>query len=136
MYICVDFDGTIVDHTFPSVGQPVPGAIEWMKTFIELGGKIILFTMRSDGKMQSGEVRSVLSEAIWYLKGNGIELFGVNRNPTQDEWTTNPKAYGHVYIDDAAAGCPMIHPEGFNRPCVDWSKIGPEIKARILELKA
>ena len=31
MYICIDFDGTIVDHKFPEIGQPVPGAIEWIK---------------------------------------------------------------------------------------------------------
>ncbi len=31
MYICVDFDGTIVDHRFPEIGPPVPGALDWMK---------------------------------------------------------------------------------------------------------
>jgi len=30
MYICVDFDGTIVEHEFPAIGLPVPGAVEKM----------------------------------------------------------------------------------------------------------
>jgi len=25
MYICIDFDGTIVDHRFPEIGPPAPG---------------------------------------------------------------------------------------------------------------
>lgn len=31
MYICVDFDGTLVDHRYPEIGKPVPGAIGWLK---------------------------------------------------------------------------------------------------------
>ena len=34
-------------------------------------------------------------------KPSGIELYGVNRVPTQG-WTKSPKAYGQAYIDDAA----------------------------------
>ena len=120
MYICIDFDGTIVDHAFPEIGKPVPGAIEWIKKLQEKGAKIILFTMRSDGQ-QYGDV---LTHAVDYLKQNGIELYGINRNPDQDSWTTSPKAYGQLYIDDAAVGCPMIHPIGFFLPCVDWSIAG------------
>jgi len=132
MYICVDFDGTIVDHAFPLIGKPVPEAVEWMKKFNELGARIILFTMRSDGQKQFGERQNVLADAVKYLKENGVELFGINRNPTQDRWTTSPKVYGQIYIDDAAFGCPMIHPDGFERPCVDWSKVGPAIKAILI----
>lgn len=120
MYICIDFDGTIVDHVFPGIGRPVPEAIEWIKKLQNKGAKIILFTMRSDGQQYG----NVLTQAVDYLKNNGVELYGVNRNPDQDSWTASPKAYGNLYIDDAAAGCPMIHPDGFHRPCVDWSVVG------------
>ena len=30
MYICVDFDGTVVDHRYPEIGEPVPAAIKWL----------------------------------------------------------------------------------------------------------
>ena len=38
------------------------------------------------------------------------------------------KAYGNVYVDDAAFGCPLMHPKGFARPCVDWEKVGPQLE--------
>ena len=98
-----------------------------MKKWQAKGAKIILFTMRSDGQ-QYGDV---LTQAVEYLKENDVELFGINRNPTQDEWTASPKAYGHVYVDDAAFGCPLHHPEGFRKKCVNWSQVGPWIESRI-----
>ena len=124
MYICVDFDGTIVDHQYPEIGKPVPAAIKWLKRIHQSGGKLILYTMRSDG----GTMGDVLSDAVNYLKSEGIELFGVNENPTQKSWTSSPKVYGEIYIDDAAFGCPLIHPKGFARPCVDWKKVGPQVE--------
>jgi hypothetical protein len=123
MYICIDFDGTIVDHRFPEVGPPVPGALQWLKRFQEAGAKLILFTMRSD----QGNGANALSLAVHYLENNGINLYGVNKNPTQVHWTSSPKAYGQLYIDDAAFGCPLIHPDGFHRPCVNWEIVGPGV---------
>ena len=104
MYICVDFDGTIVDHAFPDIGVPVPGAVEWMKRWVKAGAQIILFTIRSDNQ-KSGYV---LSAAVSYLEGNGVALHGVNHNPNQSSWSASPKAFGHIYVDDAAFGCPLI----------------------------
>ena len=127
MYICVDFDGTIVDHRFPEIGAPVPQALETIKKLQEGGHKIILFTMRSDSQKDG----DVLTQAVDFLKNNGIELYGINRNPDQYEWTSSPKAYGQIYIDDAAYGCPLIHPVGFARPCVDWSRVVENISILI-----
>ena len=127
MYICIDFDGTIVDHRFPAVGPPVPGALEWMVKFQKAGAKLILFTMRSDG----GKNSDALNQAVTYLKENGIHLYGVNKNPTQVLWTSSPKAYGQIYIDDAAFGCPLIQPVGFQRPCVDWEIVGPGVMEKL-----
>ncbi|HIF52376.1 MAG TPA: hypothetical protein EYQ42_12770 [Thiotrichaceae bacterium] len=128
MYICVDFDGTIVDHRYPEIGPPVDGAIYWIKQFQSLGAKIILFTMRSDNQSAG----NVLTEAVNYLESEGIKLFGINHNPDQSAWTTSPKAYGDIYIDDAAFGCPLIQPVKFQRSCVDWSSVGPEIEKKLL----
>ncbi len=129
MYVCVDFDGTIVDHLFPELGAPAPGAIKWLKRFAELDAKIILFTMRSDN-MSYG---NLLSEAVQYLQHEGITLFGINHNPAQDSWTSSPKAYANVYIDDAAVGCPTIHPRGFARACVNWNMVGPYVESMLLQ---
>jgi hypothetical protein len=129
MYICIDFDGTIVDHRFPDIGPPAPGALEWLERFQQAGAKLILFTMRSAG----GKHGDTLGAAVKYLADQGIKLYGVNKNPTQVHWTTSPKAYGQIYIDDSAFGCPLIQPDGFQRLCVDWDIVGPGVLARLQE---
>ena len=134
-FICVDFDGTIVDNRFPNIGTESPGAFLWLLKFQELGAKIILFTMRSDEPTDmSGNLlnRLVLTEAVEYIQSNGINLYGINENPSQASWTSSPKAHGDIYIDDLAVGCPIIQPEGFYRPCVDWSIVGPIVESVIL----
>jgi len=131
MYICVDFDGTVVDHRYPDIGEPVPGAIPWLQKLQHLGAKIILFTMRSN----RSEGLNLLQDAVQFLEANGVQLFGVNRNPDQDVWTSSPKAYGQVYVDDSAFGCPLIQPKGFGRPCVDWDIVGPQLERMLLRKK-
>ena len=108
--------------------EPVPGAVSWLQRLQRHGAKIILFTMRSN---RSADM-ALLQDAVQYMEENSIRLFGVNRNPDQDTWTTSPKAYADVYIDDAAFGCPLIQPKGFARPCVDWKKVGPHVEHMLL----
>ena len=128
MDICVDFDGTLVDHRYPGIGQPVPEAMEWLKKFQSYGARIILYTMRSD----SDQYGPTLTQAVNYVRAGGVTLYGINHNPDQDSWTKSPKAYANLYIDDAAVGCPLIQIEGFARPCVDWKKVGPYVEQLLL----
>jgi len=109
--VAVDFDGTIVTHEFPAIGYRVPNAVETLKRLNTAGVKVILWTMRSE---------SHLDAAVAYCEERGIELWGVNRNPEQGSWTMSPKAYAHVYIDDAALGCPLLTSPVSVRPFVDW----------------
>lgn len=114
MYIAVDFDGTCVTHEYPKVGKEI-GAIPVLKKIVSAGHKLILNTMRDTVELQ---------DAVTWFKVNGIPLFGVNNNPTQKRWTTSPKAYANLYIDDAALGCPLIvDPKISDRPFVDWEAI-------------
>lgn len=111
--IAIDFDGTIVAHRYPEIGEPVPYALETMRLMQENGYKLILYTMRSGQYLQ---------EAVDYLAAEGIRLWAVNENPTQKHWTDSPKVYAHIYIDDAALGCPLLEVED-DRPIVDWLEI-------------
>ena len=114
MYIAVDFDGTCVTHDYPRIGKEI-GATKVLKRLVEAGHKLILNTMRSGKELQ---------DAIHWFNKNGIELYGVNENPTQKRWTTSPKVYAHMYIDDAAFGCPLRNvPDFSDRPFVDWDSI-------------
>ena len=114
MIIAVDFDGTVVDHRYPEIGPVAPWAIETLKALIAQEHQLILFTMRSGHK---------LGEAIEWFETHDIPLWGIQYNPTQHRWSQSNKCYAQVYIDDAAFGCPLVHPEGFSRPCVDWVKV-------------
>ena len=118
MYIAIDFDGTCVTHDYPRIGKEI-GATKVLKRLVGAGHKLILNTMRSDKELQ---------DAVNWFKKNGIELYGVNENPTQKRWTNSPKVYAHMYIDDAALGCPLINaPELSNRPFVDWDSINRQL---------
>jgi hypothetical protein len=128
--IAVDFDGTIVDHCFPEIGEPVPKAFSWMKRWQELGANLILWTMRSDDRLGDGKENGpVLTEAVEFCRQNGVEFWAVNDNPQQASWTRSRKVYAHYYVDDAAFGCPLCEnsrPGG--RPYVDWDIVGPRIE--------
>ena len=52
-----------------------------------------------------------------------MALWGVNRNPEQQEWTESVKVYADIYIDDSALGCPIRFIDGVRRPVVNWAKV-------------
>lgn len=127
MIIAVDFDGTCVTHEFPYVGKEI-GAAEVLKELTDKGHKIILFTMRShpeeinQNRTIGGDIISndTLQDAIDWFKKYDIPLFGVNENPTQKDWSSSPKPYAHIYIDDAALGVPLKKDSLSEKPYVDW----------------
>lgn len=116
MIIAVDFDGTCVTHEYPNVGKNI-GAEIVLKALTDEGHDLILYTMRDHPADSS--VQDPLQEAIDWFSQNDIPLFGVNENPTQKSWTTSPKPYAHLYIDDAALGILTIKLSG-RRPFVNW----------------
>jgi hypothetical protein len=118
--IAVDFDGTLCDHTFPDIGKEVPYAFAGLRSLQAIEGvRLMLWTMRSD---MPGE-RATLTEAVEWCRERGIEFWGVNENPEQRSWSVSNKQYAKAYIDDAAVGCPLVHPPGFRGQVVDWEKV-------------
>ena len=113
MIIALDFDGTVVSHEYPHIGEDI-GAVPILKELVAAGHKLILFTMRS-GKL--------LNDAIAWFERNGIELYAVNENPEQKSWTSSVKVHANIYIDDCALGCPIRYEEDIRRPFVDWKKV-------------
>jgi len=129
--IAVDFDGTCVTHAFPEVGKDI-GAVPVLKRLVAEGHKLILWTMRgnvSNNTGHSGDPPVILNgdfldAAIGWFKANGIELWGIQTNPEQSAWTTSPKAYAQIYIDDAALGAPVKHDTTLSeRPFIDWHAV-------------
>lgn len=128
MVIAIDFDGTCVTHGYPEIGKNI-GAVSVLKKLVKNKHQLILWTMRCDSGVESGKFTSGLTDAIKWFKKNKIPLYGIQRNPTQDEWTQSPKCYAQLYIDDAALGCPLTYDlEVSDRPFVDWVKVEQELK--------
>lgn len=135
MYIGIDFDGTCTTHDFPKVGKDV-GAVPILKRLVDNGHQLILFTMRSniinpkvdikDSFHLKSDVKSgnYLDDAVDWFKDNDIELFGIQTNPSQHTWTSSPKAYAQLYIDDASLGCPLVIDKTLSdRPFVNWNHV-------------
>lgn len=127
MIVAVDFDGTCVTHEFPKVGRDI-GAERVLKLLVENGHQLILHTMRSDmknPKSRDYDIHAVggdyLTDAVNWFKQRDIPLYGINENPTQKDWTTSPKSYANLYIDDASLGCPLHYDE--SRPYVNWQAV-------------
>lgn len=115
--IAIDFDGTVVTHEYPHVGEDA-GATEVLKELVANNNRLILFTMRS-GKL--------LERAKSWFAERGIPLWAVNENPEQRSWTESPKVYAHLYIDDANLGCPLKIVDSSPRPVADWVKIRQQL---------
>ena len=113
LVIAIDFDGTCVTHEYPYIGSDI-GAVPVLKELTDAGYRLILNTMRS-GKSEK--------EAVAWFKQNDIPLFGVNKNPEQRSWTSSPKVYANLYIDDSALGIPLTTSDLSIRPFVDWVRI-------------
>lgn len=128
MRIAVDFDGTIVEHKYPLIGPEVPGAFDCLKGWQKAGHSIVLWTMRSDDPPKG---RRVLSDAVEFCKSKGLEFESVNEGKGDRGWTSSPKVYAHIYIDDAAIGCPLRDSITTDRPCVDWSVVGPMVNKKL-----
>jgi hypothetical protein len=128
MDIAIDFDGTCVTHEYPEVGKEI-GATEVLRELVAKGHNLILFTMRSDfnGYDEDGQhipSNKCLTDAVNWFRERNIPLYGIQKNPSQLSWTSSPKVYAELYIDDSALGCPLIYERKISdRPFVDWKRV-------------
>lgn len=112
--IAVDFDNTLtLEDKYPEVGILNLIAVHILKQYREMGGKIILFTCRSD---------EFLAEAVEECKIYGLEFDAVNDNIKERkiEWNLSypgvsfsPKPSYDLLIDDknieAINGIDWVH---------------------------
>lgn len=104
--ILIDFDGTIVSHQYPAIGDPLPDAFRVMKKLKMVGWKLILWTCREDEGHNIN--KQYLKEAVAFCKENGVEFDAVNEGILEDDFrsnkTPNRKPYAHYHIDDRNLG--------------------------------
>lgn len=89
--IAIDFDGTIVRHEFPEIGEFMPGAAEAIRSLHE-NYKIIIWTVRDAGYLKVMK-RFLDDNKIPYDAINDV-IVGVS------DFSESRKIYADYYIDD------------------------------------
>ena len=98
MIIAVDFDGTIVEHNYPNIGEEIPFATSTLRMLADQRHRLILWTVRR------GEL---LDEAVEWCRERGVEFYAVNKNfPEEilDDTGCFGKINADVFIDDCSLG--------------------------------
>ncbi|MFH2143767.1 MAG: hydrolase [Bacteroidota bacterium] len=110
--IAVDFDGTIVEHKYPEIGEEKLFAFYTLKAIQKKGFKLILWTYRE------GEL---LDDAIAFCRENGVEFYAVNKNYPEEKFdeNTSRKIDADIYIDDKNIG-------GFPGWTEIWNMLNPD----------
>ena len=129
MVVSVDFDGTCVTHEFPKTGKNI-GAEIVLKALSEAGHRIICLTMRSEEHTHTAGMDTIAAVKKWF-KGENIELYAVNDNPEQVNFSNSRKVYANIYIDDQFLGCPLnYNPRYSDRFFVDWCGVVAHLVVR------
>lgn len=98
MIIAVDFDGTIVEHRYPKIGDEIPFAVQTLKMLMEDRHQLILWTVREG---------DLLKEAIEWCRKRGIEFYAVNRDYPEEDTAHqgfSRKIKADIFIDDRNLG--------------------------------
>ena len=107
--IAIDFDGTIVEDSWPAIGEVREGAFEVIQKLHDNGDAIIIWTCR---------IKESLKEAIAFLDENEVPYDAINSNVKEIKLDFNPtpKVYYDVLIDDRNYG-----------PMPTWAEVEAEL---------
>nr|WP_302830136.1 hypothetical protein [uncultured Bacteroides sp.] len=98
MTIAIDFDGTIVEHKYPKIGNEIPFALETLKMLQKDKHRLILWTVREG---------NLLTEAVDWCRERGIEFYAVNRDYPEEDTRHqgfSRKIKADIFIDDRNLG--------------------------------
>jgi hypothetical protein len=108
--IGLDFDGTVLSHDYPDLGEDV-GAFPWLNCVNgQLGVEVLLVTSRTG---------QPLEEALGACEERGLVV------------SVGKLAECDVFISDRSIGTPLTGPP--HNQYVDWSKVGPILLEKVEE---
>ena len=114
MIIAYDFDGTVVEHKFPEIGEITElsqKVIDYLRSHKEAGDTLILWTCREDLPD-----RKYLTEAVQFCKNNNIPANFVNEYPMPKfKGFASRKVCADIYIDDKAVNINAFRYGGMNK---------------------
>ena len=109
--IAIDFDGIIVEDTYPHIGKLKPKAREVINELISQGHEVIIWSCRDACEIEE------------FLYKQDIKFTTINENTfhLMDNWGNDPRKVGaDVYIDD----------KNIETTTIDWDRIEFHLKAR------
>ncbi|MDR0988793.1 MAG: hypothetical protein LBM06_04965 [Prevotellaceae bacterium] len=98
MTIAIDFDGTIVEHRYPHIGQEIPFATDTLKLLLKEGHRLILWSVREG---------DLLDEAVAWCRERGVEFYCANCDYPEEKSTDESfsrKLKVDLFIDDRNLG--------------------------------
>lgn len=123
MIIAVDFDGTLCVNAWPDIGPPRKGVIDYVKRQKEDGAKLILWTNRTEKRLQ---------EALDWCLEKGIIFDAVNANVPESVKVFGGdcrKIFANVYLDDKAMRPEEVERQGrFRRMAMRGRKFGNDVR--------
>ena len=92
--VAIDFDGTIVEHKYPKIGDFIKDAKKYINKLYDEGYYIIIWTCRAGHQ---------LIDMINFLDESGVKYHKINENADFDiiGFKPAPKIFAHYYVDDA-----------------------------------
>lgn len=88
--VAIDFDGTLVEHRWPEVGEWLPGAVDFVKMLQKRGFKVVIHSCRASHLKGQTEIREKLRSA-------GIKDVEIHTEPG--------KPLAVAYVDDRGVHC-------------------------------
>lgn len=105
MIIAVDFDGILCENAFPAIGIPNYKMLGLVKSAMNAGHEVVLWTSRTDKELQ---------KAVKWCEEYGLNFAAINENaPSNIEKYKSMypngtrKVYADLYIDDHNIGFDM-----------------------------
>jgi len=90
MILAIDFDGTIVDHQYPEIGDLKPNAVETIQQWHNAGHQIIIWTCR--------HTDSDIIPMKEFLNENKIPYDAINDNVgIKSSWQPFPKILADIH---------------------------------------
>lgn len=122
MKIYLDFDGTVVEHDYPRIGEANPMAIEVITKLKNAGHEIILNTYRANlNKKLLLDSAKYLNERV-FTEGDGIKMVDSKINPEPFHWE-RILSEEVLFIDDIAQSIPLKPQRKVIGSMVDWVEV-------------
>jgi len=95
--VAIDFDGTIVEHEYPEIGEEKLFAFETLREMQKRGFRLILWTYRTGKELE---------EALEFCLERGVEFYAVNKSYPEEVFdeTVSRKIDVDLFIDDKNIG--------------------------------